>query len=140
MSHLSRSLAVVLFVAALAGCGGNDRVELTIDGPASTETTSSMIRLTGRTFVPAGSRCPSSGDLIVIGELGPYEFDWTNDAAPKSGLRTAPGLWVCSSPNERESLHWTIELIELAAGENRITVTMSDRERTSSASVTVTRR
>ena len=134
-------LPVVAVAAALAGCGGDDdRVELTIDGPAQVETTSSAIRLTGRTFIPAGSRCPPSGDLIVIGELGPYEFDWSNDAAPKSGLRIAPGLWVCSSPNERESLHWTIESIGLAAGDNRITVTMSDGERTSSDRVTVTRR
>jgi len=101
---------------------------------------SSTIRLAGRTFLPAGSRCPPSGDLIVFGALGPYEFDWSNDASPKSGLRIAPGLWVCSSPNERESLHWTIESIGLATGDNRITVTMSDGGRTSSDSVIVTRR
>jgi hypothetical protein len=136
--HSRLFLALVAVAAAVTGCSGNDPVELTIDGPSQVETSSSTIRLTGRTFIPVGSRCPPSGELIVIGDLGPYEFDWSNDAAPKSGLRTAPGLWVCSSPNERESLHWTIELIGLAAGDNHITVTMSDSERTSSDSVTVT--
>ena len=129
---------------ALAGvvtaCGGghDDPVALNVDAYTTAATSASVVILTGESFVPAGSSCPNSNDYIRIGSLGPHTITARNET---QGL-DYPGfddLWVCNSEDGRV-MHWRSNPIALSSGDNRITVTMRDGQRSSSATVSVTRR
>ena len=127
-------------LAALAACGGGSQAptELSIDGPESQTTSSSIITLNGSTFIPSGSSCPASNDFVVIGAFGPHSIAWSNDKTGQSGVERL-GIWVCNSEHEKERAGWTIYFIRLDPGTNHITVTMTDSVRSSTDSVTVIR-
>ncbi|MDH4050904.1 MAG: hypothetical protein OEU93_04950 [Rubrivivax sp.] len=133
------SLAVA-FLALQSACGGGSEapVELTVDADTAAPTSLPYANLTGESFVPAGSNCPPSHEYVVFGTLGPHTISARNATL---GLDYPVGddLWVCNSQDGRV-MHWRSNPIDLAPGDNRITVTMRDSQRTSSATVTVTRR
>jgi len=125
--------------AALAACGGSDDllVELSIDGDTSRSTTLATVLLSGRSFVPAGSSCPSSSEFVIIGTLGPHSITYRNETTGVSGT-AFDQVWVCNSDSGR-SMRWNSSPISVQPGPNRISVTMSDATRSSSAVVTVLR-
>ena len=122
----------------LAACGGGDPPrELTFDSDSPTATVSPSAVVKGHSFVPLGSTCPASNEFIVIGSLGAHTIAYRNETTGTSGP-VFDQLWVCNSDSGR-SMSWISNPIALQAGANRITVTMSDGQRSSSATTTVTR-
>ena len=123
----------------LAGCGGGEpAVELSVDDYTTVATSLPMVILTGSSFVPAGSTCPASTEYIIIGGLGPHTISYRNETLGVDGP-VFDDLWACNSQGGRV-MHWRSNPISLAHGDNRISVTMSDPQRRSSVTVTVTRR
>ncbi|MGE5336870.1 MAG: hypothetical protein ACM3PU_03520 [Gemmatimonadota bacterium] len=111
---------------------------LRIDAPAAVSTTQEFIILTGYGFLPAGSTCPGGcvGPLPppVFGTLGPYTFTWSNEATGRGGSIVL--TWVCNCGGNEPT--WMTN-VPVAQGVNRITVTLSDRDRTQQAVVAVSR-
>lgn len=134
MTMSSQRVFAVLLAAHLAGCGGDADVALTVDSVPQL-LTSTVVILTGESFVPGGSTCPNPGDYIRIGTLGPHQLGYRNAATGVSGP-VFDDLWVCNSEGGRV-MHWTSNPITLAAGDNAITVTMTAGSRQSSATVTI---
>ena len=133
-------LAGLVACAAVSACGGghDSPVELGVDASSTASTPAAVVILTGESFIPAGSSCPNTTDYIRIGSLGPHTITARNETQALD----YPGfddLWVCNSEDGRV-MHWRSNPITLALGDNRISVTMRDSQRTSSATVTVTRR
>ena len=123
----------------LAGCGGGDApVELVVDAYTTATTSAPFAVLTGESFVPAGSSCPKSGEYIIVGSLGVHTITYRNQTLGTAGP-VFDDLWVCNSEGGRV-MHWRSNPIALAVGDNQISVTMSDSQRSSSATVTMTRR
>lgn len=127
-------LAPMVLCAALTACGGPADVVLTIDASPRWAGTRVVV-LTGESFVPDGSTCPNPGDYIRIGTLGPHTLAYSNAATGVVGP-VFDDLWTCNSEDGRV-MHWTSNPIDLAPGDNTITVTMTAGSRRSSATVTL---
>lgn len=121
-------------LVTLAACGGDDPVELSIFDPP-TYASRTVVVLTGRSFVPPGSDCPRSGEYVIIGTLGPHTLSYRNAATGVEGP-VFDELWVCNSDGGR-SMTWRSNPIDLATGENVVTITMVAGARRSSAMVTL---
>lgn len=133
-----RSSWMAVLVAAIAGCGGGSSpIELTIEFAPAVTTSNATIVLSGRTFIPAGSTCPGGNEFIKIGSFGASTITVRHGT---TGLVT-PGFlqspWVCN--DGEEAVAWASNPITLSTGANALTVTMSDSQRSSSATITVTR-
>jgi hypothetical protein len=128
----------VVVCALLASCGGGDSpVELSFDSDVPPSTSLATIVLTGRSFVPQGSNCPASSEFVIIGTLGAHTIGYRNETTGISGP-VFDQLWVCNSDGGR-TMAWRSNPITLQSGANRITVTMNDAVRASSASITIVR-
>ncbi len=126
------ALASTLLLSACGG--GDDSAPLTIDEPVQYASRSVAV-LHGGSFVPPGSTCPNTGEYIIIGTLGSH----TTTALNETTNLTYPvfqDLWVCNSEGGRV-MHWSSNPITLAAGPNRITVTMVAPGRSASATLVV---
>ncbi len=111
---------------------------LRIDAPAAATTTQEFIILTGYGFLPAGSTCPGGCEGLlpppVFGKLGPHTFTWSNESTGQSGSIVL--TWVCNCGGNEPT--WMTN-VPVAQGVNRITVRLSDRDRTQQAAIAVTR-
>lgn len=124
--------------ALLPACGGGSAaVELTVDGAPAIASARPELVLSGLTFIPSGSTCPKSSEYIVIGSFGAAAITTRNAATGAEGTGFLQSPWVCNSGSAEVA--WSSHPITLAMGPNVITVTMRDAERTSTATVAVTR-
>lgn len=132
---------IAIVVAALsAACGGGDApVELTFDSNSPMETSLPEAIVTGKSFVPAGSVCPDSKEFVVIGTPGPYTIRVVNENTGAFVAADHRPFWVCNAEGGRH-LSWTSDPLPLVLGANRVTATMTDSQRSSSASTIITRR
>ena len=140
MSHRFRLLVVAIALAGLSACGGGggvapqtvtptDGVWIVNPTVADTfDTTEDKLQLTGGSFVPAGSACPTT---LAAG----YSVAWTNVNTGGSG-QAIISLGCLLQVN----VLWQTFPIPLAMGLNTITVTATDAlGRTESDSLRVTR-
>jgi hypothetical protein len=129
---------MALVVLAVIGCGGGGApIEIKVRFGAAFTTSMSSIVLDGETFIPAGSACPASNEFIIVGTFGTSAIGVQNAAtgATTPGFLQAP--WVCNDGSK--SVAWASNPVALVPGPNLLTVTMSDGQRSSSATITVTR-
>ena len=131
------ALALALALA-LAACGGGEPpVELSFDSDSPTSTSLPGAIVKGHSFVPAGSDCLRSNEFVIIGTLGAHTITYRNETTGIAGP-VFDLVWVCNSDGGGTMARIS-NPIDLQFGTNRLTVTMSDSQRSSAASTTVTR-
>lgn len=135
---MHRWIGSCVLALGLSACGGGSPpVELSIAFGASFSTVNPAIVLSGRTFIPAGSICPPSNEYVIIGTLGPSTVTVHNAATGASTPGAVHSLWVCNAGSD--TVDWFSNPVTLNSGPNLLTVSMSDSQRSSSATITVTR-